>query len=92
MINLREDAINPPGGHSPNPGHPPGWKQTALTDIMTPPQMQHLMSLLDANPDPEDALTAMKKYFNSIRADLEAKEVDAGYLAYVLYSKITGII
>ena len=67
---------------------PPGWKQASLTDILSAEQMQQLRSLLEANPDPEDALKAMKQYFGTISAELEAKGVVPAYLAYVLYAKM----
>jgi len=73
-------------------GGPAGHKQMHLTDILTPEQLHHLEALLQANPDPEDALQAMKEYFGTISAELEAKGVVAGYLAYLLYAKLIGAI
>ena len=92
MSGLNEDipgALDGNGGERPVP---PGWKQMSLPDILSPQQMHQLKALLDQHKDPEDALKAMKQYFGTISADLEAKGIDAGFLAYTLYAKLTGVI
>jgi hypothetical protein len=96
MSELHEDQ---PGrlprdeGQPEQPKQPSGWKQVGLSDILTEPQIQQLSSILNANRnDAEDALKAMKQYFGTLRTELEAKGVDANYLAYFLYAKLTGAI
>jgi hypothetical protein len=72
---------------------PPGWKQTTLADILTPPQMAKVQQYMKAHKsDPEALLNALKAYFMTIHTDLNAKGIDPNYLAYVLYGKAIGII
>jgi hypothetical protein len=94
MNGLNEEVAGPVGGGDDEGGQqtPPGWKQTNLTDVLTPPQMRQLQLILKKHKDPDAALVAMKQYFQSIAKELEAKGIVADYLAYVLYAKITGII
>lgn len=92
MSALNEYMLQGDAEDGGQPGPPPGHKQMRLTDIMTPEQLRQLEALLQANPDPEDALKAMKQYFGTISAELEAKGVVANYLAYLLYAKLTGAI
>lgn len=89
MSELNEDIALNNGGDE----KPAGWKQTNLSNLLTPPQIQQLELILKRyKDDPEDALVAMKEYFTSIGPELQTKGVDPTYLAYVLYAKITGAI
>ncbi len=95
MRDLIEDILKAPvdgDGNESEQSHPPGWKQMSLSDLLSDEQMRQLERLLKANPDPEDALKAMKQYFGTIGAELESKGVVPAYLAYVLYAKLTGAI
>lgn len=91
MTKLNEYAVpgQDQGGEKPLP---PGWRQISLDQILSPDQFRQVKRLDKQNRDPEDFLKALKQYFETIRADLETKGVDAGYLAYALYARRLGVI
>lgn len=71
---------------------PPGWGAATLDDILRPPQIVEVTRIVNAHPDPDDALVELKKYFHSISADLEAGGYDPDFLAYAVYAHLIGII
>jgi len=62
-----------------------GLRMVSLGDIFTDSQLQGVLDIIN-QPDLEYAtLTeALKEYMQQFAGELEAKEIDVGYMAYLL--------
>lgn len=67
-------------------------KMVKLTDILTNPQLDEVEKILDScGGDRMEATHRLRKYFATIKEELEKKGVHHDYLAYVIaYRQWTG--
>jgi hypothetical protein len=65
-------------------------KITSLGEILTEDQCKEVTRILNESLDDFEKGKKLKLYFHSFQSELEAKGVDAGYLAYAVLFQIHG--
>lgn len=64
---------------------PIGWETKKMTDILTDAQLDETQKILDEKGlDDFERSNKLKRYYESFKAQLDAKGVDPGFLAYVV--------
>lgn len=59
-------------------------KITSLGEILTEPQIEAVLDIIQKYPDSIERVKQMKAYLSPFKAELEKKGVVADYLAYVI--------
>lgn len=55
-----------------------------LGDLLTEPQIEAVLDIIEHCPDSIERVKRLKEYLNTFKDDLEKKGVVADYLAYVI--------
>ena len=67
---------------------PEGWETKTLGDLLTDAQLAETQKILEEpNLDDFERSNKLRRYYESIKTELEAKGVVPGFLAYVVVFK-----
>jgi hypothetical protein len=66
---------------------PKGWRSVQLGDILDEVTLKKTLKIINHKDDYFIKLAALRLLFRGIRKQLEGKEIDPDYLAYVLLWK-----
>lgn len=71
---------------------PQPWNMVPLGRILTPDQLKQTQLVLNINRhNPAEQLKELKRYFGTIRGELEKQEIDPNYLAWILYATVNKV-
>lgn len=66
------------------------WDHRRLDEILTPEQIREIWRLNKVHgKDETNLLVALKTYFETLRPELLKKGVDARFIAFVVFAKLT---
>lgn len=66
------------------------WNSRRLDEVLSDTQIRDVWKLYQRHQEDEVTLLhKLKEYMESIRADLDKKGVDARFLAFVLFARLT---
>jgi len=63
---------------------PNGWRSVTLSKLLTKEQVKCVVLIATENTDPILRVQRLKAYLEPLKSELEAKGVDATFLAYAI--------